>query len=116
MSPMEVVYRSKEMVRKNFESVTFKDYSPDISLKARIDSENLVYEGVRQVFLDVSYNTDNIGIPYWNPLKWLISPDMTVVLKPNFIRHYNDLAEDLSSRRVTSRGNMICPAKRKTPP
>lgn len=35
MSPMEVIFRTKETARKNFGRMTFKDFSPDISLKAR---------------------------------------------------------------------------------
>jgi uncharacterized protein (DUF362 family) len=59
------------------------------------DYTNSVYEGVRQLFIDASFDHNNIGTSSWKPLSWLIKPGMTVVLKPNLLRHYNDLGIDI---------------------
>ncbi|HEX8197021.1 MAG TPA: DUF362 domain-containing protein [Pyrinomonadaceae bacterium] len=52
--------------------------------------KNFVYSAVRQLFVELGYDAENFGKKEWNPLGWLIKPEMTVVLKPNFVRsrHY----------------------------
>ena len=37
---------------------------------SRVD--NPVYRAVRQAFIELSYDRENIGKPNWNPLSWLI--------------------------------------------
>ncbi len=51
---------------------------------------NFVYTAIRQLFIELEYDKENIGKGDWNPLGHLIKPGMTVVLKPNFVRsrHY----------------------------
>lgn len=48
---------------------------------------NYVYAAVRKLFQDLGYDAENFGTARWNPLRDLIEPGMTVVLKPNFVRH-----------------------------
>lgn len=51
---------------------------------------NYVYGAVRNLFFELGYDRENYGNANWNPLRTLIAPGMTVVLKPNFVRsrHY----------------------------
>lgn len=51
------------------------------------ETPNYVYAAVRQLFLELEYDRENFGWANWNPLGFLIEPGMTVVLKPNFVRH-----------------------------
>ena len=58
------------------------------------DSTNAVYGEVRQLLIDARFDCQSIGTPSWNPLGWLVKPGMTVLLKPNFVRHFNDREPD----------------------
>ena len=53
--------------------------------------ENQVYEGVRNLFIELGFDAANLGTLGWNPLGHIIEPGMTVVIKPNFVRsrHYD---------------------------
>ncbi len=46
---------------------------------------NDVYNGVRELLHSLKYDIGNFGSVGWNPLKWLIKPGMTVIIKPNFV-------------------------------
>jgi uncharacterized protein (DUF362 family) len=46
---------------------------------------NHVYEGIRQLFIELGMDKEHIGTPEWNPLGLIIKPGMTVVIKPNFL-------------------------------
>lgn len=58
---------------------------PEYPFDETSDEPNFAYEGVRQLFEQLGYDKDNYGTKNWNPLGWLIEPEMTVVLKPNFV-------------------------------
>ena len=53
-------------------------------------SMNLVYDGVRRLFIELGLDAPNVNTAAWNPLGELIKPGMKIVLKPNFVRsrHY----------------------------
>lgn len=70
-----------------------------------IDGSNFAYEGVRQLFIDAGFDAENLGRTNWNPLNWIIKPGMTVLLKPNFVRHYNDTGEDITG--LITQGSII---------
>ena len=55
------------------------------------EEANSVYPALRDLFLQLGYDTDNFGSADWNPLGHIVEPGMTVVLKPNFVRsrHYD---------------------------
>ena len=51
---------------------------------------NPIYAGVRTLLRHLGYNAKNYGTPAWSPLSDLVSPGSVVVLKPNFVLHYNE--------------------------
>ena len=55
---------------------------------------NYVYAAVRQLFAELSYDRENYGTSNWNPLGFLVSPGMKVVLKPNFVRSWHAERKD----------------------
>jgi uncharacterized protein (DUF362 family) len=55
---------------------------------------NTVYAALRELFVQLEYDKENFGKANWNPLKDLISPGMTVVLKPNFVRSWHAERKD----------------------
>ena len=55
------------------------------------EQPNYAYAAVRDSFRRLNLDAENLGKAPWNPLGQLITPGMTVVLKPNFVRsrHYD---------------------------
>ena len=58
------------------------------------EGPNGVYASVRAALQALGLDTDRVGQPDWNPLGELVRPGGTVVLKPNWIRHWNPAAEE----------------------
>src|SRR2546421_534977 len=53
------------------------------------DPANLAYAMVREALLLLGMDTAHFGGPDWNPLGVLISPGQRVLIKPNFVLHFN---------------------------
>ena len=60
-------------------------FGPDLELS----STNHVYAAVRASLRALGLDEAHQGGPDWNPLADLVQPGGSVVLKPNFIRHWN---------------------------
>ena len=54
--------------------------------------KNNVYRSVRQCFMDLGLDGENIGTARWSPLSDLVKPGNTVVIKPNLVLNTNDPA------------------------
>ncbi len=54
-----------------------------------IDPTNQVYAMVRDCFRLLGLDKANFGRPEWNPLGEVISPGQRVLIKPNFVLHFN---------------------------
>ncbi len=52
-------------------------------------SDNPAYRGVRSLFIALGLDRDRSGTCEWNPLGDLIRPGDSVILKPNFVSHFN---------------------------
>lgn len=65
------------------------DRADDISTE-----RNEVYDMVRKVFLGLGLDIARYGSPFWNPLKSLVRPGMTVLLKPNMVLNWHPLGND----------------------
>lgn len=50
---------------------------------------NHVYAAVRNALRGLGLDSANFGTPDWNPIGDLTAPGSRIVLKPNFIRHWN---------------------------
>lgn len=71
-------------------------YSPQLSfpeypLKSLSKCQNHVYESLRKTLFLMGLDKENFGSQIWNPLKEIVEPGNTVVIKPNFVldRHEN---------------------------
>lgn len=53
------------------------------------------YEAVRNLFYLLGYDKENFGKSNWNPLGHLIKPGYRVVIKPNFVMHFNEGGFDI---------------------
>jgi uncharacterized protein (DUF362 family) len=54
---------------------------------------NDVYASVRASLYGLGLDAENYGTPEWNPIGTLVAPGKQIILKPNWIRHWNP-AED----------------------
>jgi uncharacterized protein (DUF362 family) len=60
---------------------------PEYPFQGSVSREpNLVYAGVRHLFLLLGFDLRHQGTSKWNPLGHIIEPGMTVIIKPNFVR------------------------------
>jgi uncharacterized protein (DUF362 family) len=56
---------------------------------------NRVYGAVREVLRLAGLDASLFGSPVWNPLGDLVGPGGTVLIKPNWVRHYHIRDEDI---------------------
>ncbi len=54
------------------------------------DPENKVYESIRNLFFVLGMDRENFNTAYWNPFRGLIKSGDSVVIKPNFVRDFNE--------------------------
>lgn len=54
------------------------------------DPGNAIYAGVRDLLAGLGYDAARAGTPAWSPLSDLVGPGGTVVVKPNYVRHYHE--------------------------
>ena len=59
-------------------------------LPAATDPGNAIYAGVRDLLAGLGYDAARAGTPAWSPLSDLVRPGGTVVVKPNYVRHYHE--------------------------
>ena len=50
---------------------------------------NSVHDAVRSALHCLGLDDTRFGTPDWNPLSELVAAGASIVLKPNFIRHWN---------------------------
>jgi uncharacterized protein (DUF362 family) len=55
----------------------------------RLDASNAAYAMVREALWRLGLDAANFGRPSWNPLGQLIAPGQRVLIKPNFVLHFN---------------------------
>ena len=58
-------------------------------------NRNLVYEAVREVLRSAGLDQERFGTSEWNPLGDLVPRGGTVLIKPNWVRHYHSLGYDI---------------------
>ncbi|MGH9821864.1 MAG: DUF362 domain-containing protein, partial [Blastocatellia bacterium] len=59
------------------------------AVDGRLDTANAVYPMVREALRQLGADSGNFGRPGWNPLGEIISPGDRVLIKPNFVLHFN---------------------------
>jgi uncharacterized protein (DUF362 family) len=60
-------------------------------------TDNPVYGAVREVLYQAGLDSARFNTPLWNPLGGLVHQGGTVLIKPNWVRHYHVCSEDLFS-------------------
>ncbi len=62
-----------------------------------IDPNNKVYRYVRETLYRLGLDLEHYGTASWNPLGSIVQPGMTVLVKPNTVRHYHIDGKDIFS-------------------
>lgn len=62
---------------------------PEYQYEEIAGEENVIYDAVRCIFIDMGYDIQHVGSEEWNPLGFLIKPGQTVLIKPNMVLHKN---------------------------
>ncbi|MEE3326122.1 MAG: hypothetical protein VX252_02175, partial [Myxococcota bacterium] len=64
--------------------------------------QNRVFAAVRDALVGLGLDSEKVGSPHWNPIRSIVPAGGTVVLKPNFIRHWNPASEQDPGASVDS--------------
>ena len=73
-------------------SVQYPEYP--FSKEAISSKENTVYDAVRKALYLTGMDREHYGTPNWNPLGELVKGGSRIVIKPNFVNHYNLISDD----------------------
>jgi uncharacterized protein (DUF362 family) len=79
---------------------------PEYSLGVIGVGSNLAYDAVRSTFHLAGLDDENFDTPLWNPLKELIRPGETILLKPNLIKESHPRYPD-GWRYIMTHGSVI---------
>ena len=63
--------------------------------------ENEIYADLRRMLAAQGYDREHFGSAAWSPLSDFVAPAGTIVLKPNFVRHYNEDPDGVLETVVT---------------
>ena len=81
-------------------SKQYPEYTGPIGIE-----ENSIYEGIRQLFIDLEFDKENIGTSKWNPLGDIVHPGQQILIKPNIVLHENYKGFSVDS--VITHGSVI---------
>jgi len=62
---------------------------PEYPFQHISQADNFVYDSVRQLFVNLGFDKNNLGKKSWNPLGDFILPGQKVVIKPNWVLQHN---------------------------
>lgn len=89
--------------RENASYPTDKYYSPSICYPeyryANLgfsNNKNDIYDMIRQMFIELKLDAENVGTSRWNPLGEYVKENDIVLVKPNLVKHIN---ENISGKR-----------------
>ena len=84
----------------------FPELEPLLGAEAAVGGANHVYEAVRSALRALGLDAARYGTADWNPLGALVPRGKRIVLKPNFIRHWNPVA-DATIESVITHGSIV---------
>lgn len=100
------IHRSRTMLYPNEAPFNPTEPYSEYSIRGCLSSEkNEVYEGIRNVFVMLGFDNENIGKSCWNPLSEFIKPGDKVLIKPNLVREYH--GRGLGTESVVTHASVI---------
>jgi uncharacterized protein (DUF362 family) len=70
---------------------------PELQFDDISSRPNLPYAVCRDLLQRLGFDNENYGTRLWNPFGEFIRPGDTVLIKPNFVRHYNETGDTIFS-------------------
>ncbi len=80
---------------------------PESRFRDLLGAPNPVYAGVRELLHLLGFDRERYGTSMWNPLGALVRPGMTVLLKPNMVRDFHDLGEEIACESLITDGAIL---------
>ncbi len=68
---------------------------PELAFTEVSSQPNMPYRLLRNLLRDLRRDVENFGRASWNPLGGVVEPGQTVLIKPNFVLHYNMSGDDV---------------------
>lgn len=62
---------------------------PEYLFESDLSDNNQVYDMVRNLLYRMEYDPEHYNTPEWNPMRQFIKPGDKVVIKPNWVMHFN---------------------------
>ncbi len=87
----DVYIRDTEIYHYNNEIIFNPSKKYPEGLNFDIKSDAKIYEEIRNLFIDMNLDKENIGKKAWNPFKEFIKKGDHVIIKPNLVREINPL-------------------------
>ena len=88
-----VLYKTNHMYYFREGSFRPSKKYPEYVFSEISDSENFVYDAVRESFRMMGLDLEHYGMKEWNPLSEFIESGDTVLIKPNMVMHINTSGE-----------------------
>lgn len=71
-------------------------------LNIDIKSDERIYDIIRDLFVEMNLDKENIGKKSWNPFKDFIKEGNNVVIKPNLVNHFNPCKNGNTDSLITN--------------
>ena len=88
-----VLYKTNHMYYFREGSFRPSKKYPEYIFSEISDSENFVYDAIREAFRMMGLDSEHYGMEEWNPLSEFIESGDTVLIKPNMVMHINTSGE-----------------------
>lgn len=85
-----IYYKEKSDYPQDYYCRPDKKYPEYQYSKDGFSEKNEVYEMIRNMFIGLGLDKENIGLSSWNPLSEYIKEGDTVLIKPNLVNHVNE--------------------------
>jgi len=76
-------------------------YYPE-GLDLTVKSDPDIYDAVRNLFIEMKLDSENIGTTKWNPFSEFIKKGNKVVIKPNLVKHMNECVDGNTDSLITN--------------
>jgi uncharacterized protein (DUF362 family) len=81
------------------------EFYPEYPFQTELDHTNGAYRLVRDTLVALRLDEKNLGTKAWNPLRGIVTPGDTVLVKPNLVKHFHNTGKDIHS--VIVHGSVI---------
>lgn len=81
------------------------EHYPEFKFKSHINSSNKLYPAIRNLLSNLMLDKEHETTREWNPFGDFIKPEMSVIIKPNWVLNYNPI--DISIESLITHSSLI---------